>query len=82
MTGCFHTTGVDPKVLDLNQHCLWPDTSSLHVPIAQVYVIISQSFNFHFSFQKNSEICTYSYPDTVLSVCLNRQVNDISHDIT
>lgn len=29
-----------------------------------------------FSFyQKNSEICTYSYPDSVLSVHLNRQVS-------
>ena len=25
--------------------------------------------------QKNSEICTYSYPDTILSVKLNRQVS-------
>ena len=27
-----------------------------------------------FSVQKNSEICTYSYPDTILSVKLSRQV--------
>ena len=29
---------------------------------------------FSSSLQKNSEICTYSYPDTILSVKLNRQV--------
>lgn len=29
-------------------------------------------------FKKNSEICTYSYPDTILSVKLNRQVMIIS----
>jgi autophagy-related protein 18 len=43
-----------------------------------------------FSLQKQSEICTYSYPDTILSVHLNRQVTPadicntidfLSHDI-
>ncbi len=30
------------------------------------------------SLQKNSEICTYSYPDTILSVKLSRQVRKLT----
>ena len=34
-------------------------------------------------FKKNSEICTYSYPDTILTVKLNRQVRTLpSRDVT
>lgn len=36
--------------------------------------VLEISFTNSISLQKNSEICTYSYPDTILTVKLNRQV--------
>ena len=42
--------------------------------LCDVFIVLLMVNNLFVYLQKNSEICTYSYPDTILSVKLNRQV--------